>query len=153
MNFTKFSNDKMMRQLTKNPQYNIKEIIDELVLCWIQTHNETIQESIKEFKTDEELLKYCENLLNPYINYSNNFSKLFGKFVKQSKKINSSHIIQIVKYCDMIFQNIEYKDELDFQQIDNIEYLSRKFGMAYCMHNREIIFDIVNVKFDNIVLK
>ena len=140
MSFTK-----IMSQLTEN----LKEIMDELIYDWIKANYIKIHYYIKGFENNDEiLLTYCEQLLNPYANISANYSRTFGKFVENSKKIDLSHIVQIIKYCDLVFKQMEITDEIDIQLIDNIYYLARKFGYAYCMHNPKNILEIVKVIYE-----
>ena len=40
---------------------------------------------------------------------------------------------------------MEITDEIDIQLIDNIFYLARKFGYAYCIDNPKKILEIVKV--------
>ena len=137
MSFTK-----IMNQLTED----LKEIMDELIHDWIKANYIKIHYYIKGFeKNDEILLTYCEQLLNPYENISANYSRTFGKFVENSKKLDLSHVVQIIKYCDLVFKHMDITNEIDIQLIDNIFYLARNFGYAYCMHNPKKILEIVKV--------
>ena len=137
-----FSHEKIMSQLTED----LKEIMDALVYDWIKANYIKIHYYIKGFeKNDEILLTYCEQLLNPYENISANYSRTFGKFVENSKKIDLSHVVQIIKYCDLVFKHNEITYEFNIQLIDNIIYLARTFGYAYCMHNPKNILEIVKV--------
>jgi hypothetical protein len=136
------SHEKIMRQLTED----LKEIMDALVYDWIKANYIKIHYYIKGFENNNDiLLAYCEQLLNPYENISANYSRTFGKFVENSKKIDLSHVVQIIKYCDLVFKHNEITYEFNIQQMDNIIYLARIFGYAYCMHNPTNILEIVKV--------
>ncbi len=120
--------------------------MDELVYDWIISNYIKIHYYIKGFETNDEIpLTYCEQLINPYQNISANYSRTFGKFVENSKKIDLSHVVQIIKYCDLVFTQMEITYVIDIQLIDNIFYLARIFGYAYCMHNPKNILEIVKV--------
>lgn len=137
MSFTK-----IMSQLTEE----LEEIMDELVYDWIKANYVKIHYYIKGFENNDDiLLTYCEQLLNPYENISANYSRTFGKFVENNKKIDLSHVVQIIKYCDLVFKQMDITDEIDIQLMDNIFYLARKFGYAYCIHNPTKILEIVKV--------
>ena len=137
MSFTK-----IMSQLTED----VKKKMDELIYDWIKANYIKIHYYIKGFENNDEiLLTYCEQLLNPYANISANYSRTFGKFVENSKKIDLSHVVQIIKYCDLVFKHMEITDEIDILLIDNIFYVARKFGHAYCLHNPKKILEIVKV--------
>ena len=127
----------------------LKSTMDELVYDWIKANYVKIHYYIKRFENNDDiLLTYCEQLLNPYENISANYSRSFGKFVENSKKIDLSHVVQIIKYCDLVFKQMEITDEIDIQLMDNIVYLARKFGYAYCIHNPKNILEIVKVIYE-----
>ena len=112
----------------------LKSTIDELVIDWIRLHYDELVQELEETKYEYEKESYV--LLNEYLK-SELFYQLnkwnFGKYLKESQRINANDIIQLIQYCLTYYYTEcnEVRGILNFTKIHDLEYLGVQFGYIY----------------------
>ena len=138
----------------------LKSTMDELVYDWIRLHYTELHADLEEMKCDEED-EDDENedddvFLNEYIKSQLFYQpgKLsFGKYLKESGRINTEDMIQLIQYCGDYY--CKYCNTvrliIDFTKINDLEYLGTHIGYIYADVEINVLKEFNYIKYGSIL--
>jgi hypothetical protein len=136
----------------------LKSTMDELVFDWIKLHfTEIHQRLVEELKYDKDPDDaYDDAFLNEYIKsllfyQHDNWS--FGKYLKESQRINSEDMIQLIQYCGDYYCKIcnDVRGIIDFTKIHDLEYLGTHIGYIYADIEINVLKEFNYIKYGSIL--
>ena len=141
----------------------LKSTLDELVFDWIRLHFTEIQQKIEEMKYEDEdedeyedededdntFLKECvKSILFYQLD-----KRSFGKYLKESGRINSDDMIQLIQYCGDYY--CKYCNTvrliIDFTKINDLEYLGTHIGYIYADVEINVLKEFNYIKYGSIL--
>ena len=107
----------------------LKSTMDELVYDWIRLHYTELHSELEEMKCDEddeddEADTLRKDHLKSELFYQHE-KRSFGKYLKESGRINVEDTIQLMQYCKEYYCNYcnTVQGLLDFTRIHDLEYV------------------------------
>ena len=138
----------------------LKSTLDELVFDWIRLHfTEIHQHLVEELKYEDEDEDEDENndaFLNEYIKsllFYQNYNLSFGKYLKESGRINSDDMIQLIQYCGDYYCKIcnTVQGILDFTKTHDLEYVGTHIGYIYADVEINVLKEFNYIKYGSIL--
>ena len=147
----------------------LKSTLDELVFDWIRLHFTEIQQKIEEMKYEDEdededeyeyededededdntFLKECvKSILFYQLD-----KRSFGKYLKESGRINSDDMIQLIQYCGDYYCKIcnTVQGILDFTKTHDLEYVGTHIGYIYADVEINVLKEFNYIKYGSIL--
>ena len=138
----------------------LKSTMDELVYDWIRLHFTEVYQDLEEMKCDEHDEEYeddeADTLRNDHLK-SQLFYQLekrsFGKYLKESGRINAEDIIQLMRYCEEYYCNCcnTVQGILDFTKINDLEYVGVQVGYIYADVEINVLKEFNYIKYGTLL--
>jgi len=135
----------------------LKSTMDELVYDWIRLcFTEIYQCLVKELNYDEDADEYNDAFLNEYIKSQLFYQRddlSFGKYLKESGRINAEDTIQLIQYCGDYYCNCcgTVQGILDFTKTHDLEYVGTHIGYIYSDVEINVLEEFNSIKYGSIL--
>ena len=139
----------------------LKSTMDELVYDWIRLHYTEVYQDLEEIKYndeeyDEEKDEDNDAFLNEYIKsqlFYQHDKLSFGKYLKESGRINVEDMIQLIQYCGDYYCNYcnTVRGIIDFTKINDLEYLGVQVGYIYADIEINVLKEFNSIKYGPIL--
>jgi len=134
----------------------LKSTMDELVYDWIR-----LNQDLEEIKCDEEDEEDDEDdgeadtLRNDHLKSElfYNDKRPFGKYLKESGRINAKDTIQLMQYCKEHYYNScnTVQGILDFTKTHDLEYVGTQFGYIYSDVEINVLKEFNSIKYGTLL--
>lgn len=138
----------------------LKSTMSELEYDWIRLHYTEVNQDLEEMKFDEEDGEDAEDdnnaLRNDHLK-SQLFYQLdkrsFGKYLKESGRINAEDTIQLMRYCEEYYYNScnTVQGILDFTRIHDLEYVGTHIGYIYADVEINVLEEFNYIKYGTLL--
>jgi hypothetical protein len=137
----------------------LKSTLDELVFDWIRLHFTEIQQKIEEMKyedededEDEDNNTFLKEGVKSILFYQLD-KRSFGKYLKESGRINSDDMIQLIQYCGDYYCKIcnTVQGILDFTKTHDLEYVGTHIGYIYADVEINVLKEFNYIKYGSIL--
>ena len=142
----------MSFQLSPELNPELKSTMSELGYDWIRLHYTEVNQYLEEMKCDEDDEdNEADTLRNDHLK-SILFYELdkrpFGKYLKESGRINAEDTIQLMRYCEEYYCNScnTVQGLLDFTRIHDLEYVGTQFGYIYADVEINVLEEFNSIK-------
>ena len=135
----------------------LKSTMDELAIDWMRLRfTEIYQCLVEEMKyndeynaehADEEVDAFLNTFLKSELFYQRD-DLSFGKYLKESGRINAEDTIQLMQYCKEYYCNYcnTLQGILDFTKMHDLEYLGTQFGYIYADVEINVLKEFNSIK-------
>jgi hypothetical protein len=137
----------------------LKSTMDELVYDWIRLHYTEVYQDLEEMKFnneddeeyDEEYDEDNDAFINEYIKsqlFYQHDKLSFGKYLKESGRINTEDMIQLIQYCGDYYCKYcnTVRGIIDFTKIHDLEYLGVQVGYIYADIEINVLKEFNSIK-------
>ena len=130
----------------------LKSTMYELVYDWIRLHCNELHSELEEMKCDEddedeEADTLRKDHLKSQLFYQHE-KRSFGKYLKESGRINAEDTIQLMRYCEEYYYNScnTVQGILDFTKTHDLEYVGTQFGYIYADVEINVLEEFNSIK-------
>ena len=127
----------MSFQLSPELNPELKSTMSELGYNWIRLHYTEVNQYLEEMKCDEDDEdNEADTLRNDHLKsilFYQLDKRSFGKYLKESGRINAEDTIQLMRYCEEYYYNScnTVQGILDFTKTHDLEYVGTHIGYIY----------------------
>ena len=149
----------------------LKSTMDELVYDWLRLNYTEVNQDLEETKfndeeddADDEDDEHDEDDEaednNDFLNYvlkSELFyqheKRSFGKYLKESGRINAEDTIQLMRYCEEYYYNScnTVQGILDFTKTHDLKYVGTQFGYIYSDVEINVLKEFNSIKYGTLL--
>lgn len=141
----------MSFQLSPELTPELKSTMSELGYDWIRIHYTELHSEL-EMKCDEDDEdNEADTLRNDHLKsilFYQLDKRSFGKYLKESGRINAEDTIQLMRYCEEYYCNScnTVQGLLDFTRIHDLEYVGTQFGYIYADVEINVLEEFNSIK-------
>ena len=143
----------------------LKSTMDELVYDWIRLHYTEVNQYLEEMKCYEEeedagdeaednnaFLNERLSLIKSELFYQHE-KRSYGKYLKESGRINTEDTIQLMRYCEEYYYNScnTVQGILDFTKTHDLEYVGTQFGYIYADIEINVLKEFNYIKYGTLL--
>lgn len=130
----------------------LKSTMDELVYDWIRLDYTELHSELEEMKCDEDDEdEEADTLRNDHLKselFYQHEKRSFGKYLKESGRINAEDTIQLMRYCEEYYYNScnTVQGILDFTKTHDLEYVGTHIGYIYADVEINVLEEFNSIK-------
>ncbi len=130
----------------------LKSTMDELVYDWVRLHYTELHSELEEIKCDEEDDAFLNDFLKSQLFYQHD-KWSFGKYLKESGRINAEDMIQLIQYCVDYYSNCcgTVQGILDFTKTHDLQYVGTQIGYIYTDVEINVLEEFNSIKYGSIL--
>ena len=143
----------------------LKSTMDELVYDWIRLYYTEVNQYLEEMKCYEEeedagdeaednnaFLNERLSLIKSELFYQHE-KRSYGKYLKESGRINTEDTIQLMRYCEEYYYNScnTVQGILDFTKTHDLEYVGTQFGYIYADIEINVLKEFNYIKYGTLL--
>jgi len=136
----------------------LKSTLHELVYDWLRLNYTEVNQDLEETKCDEEDEEDAEDdgeadtLRNDHLKselFYQHEKRLFGKYLKESGRINAEDTIQLMQYCKEYYYNScnTVQGILDFTKTHDLQYVGTHIGYIYSDVEINVLEEFNSIKY------
>lgn len=134
----------------------LKSTMDELVYDWIRLHFTEVYQDLEEMKFNEhdedDEDDEADTLRNDHLKsqlFYQHEKRSFGKYLKESVRINAEDTIQLIQYCGDYYYKYcnTVQGIIDFTKTHDLEYVGTQFGYIYSDIEINVLEEFNSIKY------
>ena len=147
----------MSFQLSPELNPELKSTMSELGYDWIRLHYTEVNQYLEEMKCDEDDEdNEADTLRNDHLKsilFYQLDKRSFGKYLKESGRINAEDTIQLMRYCEEYYYNScnTVQGILDFTKTHDLEYVGTHIGYIYADVEINVLKEFNYIKYGSIL--
>ena len=147
----------MSFQLSPELTPELKSTMSELGYDWIRLHYTEVNQYLEEMKCDEDDEdNEADTLRNDHLKsilFYQLDKRSFGKYLKESGRINAEDTIQLMRYCEEYYYNScnTVQGILDFTKTHDLEYVGTHIGYIYADVEINVLKEFNYIKYGSIL--
>ena len=147
----------MSFQLSPELTPDLKSTMSELGYDWIRLHYTEVNQYLEEMKCDEDDEdNEADTLRNDHLKsilFYQLDKRSFGKYLKESGRINAEDTIQLMRYCEEYYYNScnTVQGILDFTKTHDLEYVGTHIGYIYADVEINVLKEFNSIKYGTLL--
>ena len=147
----------MSFQLSPELTPELKSTMSELGYDWIRLHYTEVNQYLEEMKCDEDDEdNEADTLRNDHLKsilFYQLDKRSFGKYLKESGRINAEDTIQLMRYCEEYYYNScnTVQGILDFTKTHDLEYVGTHIGYIYADVEINVLKEFNSIKYGTLL--
>ena len=147
----------MSFQLSPELNPELKSTMSELGYDWIRLHYTEVNQYLEEMKCDEDDEdNEADTLRNDHLKsilFYQLDKRSFGKYLKESGRINAEDTIQLMRYCEEYYYNScnTVQGILDFTKTHDLEYVGTHIGYIYADVEINVLKEFNYIKYGTLL--
>ena len=147
----------MSFQLSPELNPELKSTMSELGYNWIRLHYTEVNQYLEEMKCDEDDEdNEADTLRNDHLKsilFYQLDKRSFGKYLKESGRINAEDTIQLMRYCEEYYYNScnTVQGILDFTKTHDLEYVGTHIGYIYADVEINVLKEFNYIKYGTLL--